>query len=185
MRAMGASYMVGTPKGRLTKLEKGFLSQPCQQVREGVEVKRLAQGEDTYMLAQSAKRINKERAMRRWRLGRYVARLQALRRQTLTRDELLMKVGAAKKDAGRVAGVITLHLPDKDAAVTAETFRFSLDRAKLRKVRRREGRYLLRTNPISPDTIRFSASTDSRIPIALGTASNVLSVGLPLGDNAR
>ena len=146
MRAMGAWYLVGTPKGRLSKLEKAFLSQPWQRVREGVEVKRLAQGEDTYVLAQSAKRINKERAMRRRRLGRYVARLQALRGQTLTRDELLMKVGAAKKDAGRAGGVITLHLPDKDAAVTAETFRFSLDRAKLRKVRRREGRYLLRTN---------------------------------------
>jgi transposase len=146
MRTMGASYLVGTPKGRLTKLEKAFLLQPWQQVREGVEVKRLVQGEDTYVLAQSAKRIDKERAMRRRRLGRYVERLQELQRQTLTRDELLMKVGAAKKDAGRAAGMITLHLPDKDAAVTAETFRFSLDRAKLRKVRRREGRYLLRTN---------------------------------------
>jgi hypothetical protein len=151
MRAMGASYLVGTPKGRLTKLEKAFLSEPWQRVREGVEVKRLAQGEDTYVLAQSARRIDKERAMRRRRLRRYVARLQALQGQTLTRDELLMKVGAAKKDAGRAAGVITLHLPDKDAAVTAETFRFSLDRAKLRKVRRREGRYLLRTNLVGHD----------------------------------
>ena len=99
--ARGAAYLVGTPKGRLTKLEQAFLAQPWQRVREGVEVKRLAQGEDTYVLAHSAKRIDKERAMRRRRLGRYVARLQALQRQTLTRDELLMKVGAAKKDAGR------------------------------------------------------------------------------------
>lgn len=71
-----------------------------------------------------------------------------------------MKVGAAKKDTGRAAGVIKLHVPDQDAAVTAETFRFSLDRAKLRKVRRREGRYLLRTmalgQPLSPDTIRIN-----------------------------
>jgi transposase len=146
MRAMGASYLVGTPKGRLTKLEKAFLSQPWQRVREGVEVKRLAQGEDSYVLAQSAKRINKERAMRQRRLGRYVRRLRELQRQTLTRDELLMKVGAAKKDAGRAAGLIKLHLPKKDAAVTPETFYFSLDSAKLRIVRRREGRYLLRTN---------------------------------------
>jgi transposase len=146
MRAMGAAYLVGTPKGRLTKLEKAFLSEPWQQVREGIEVKRLLQGEDTYVLAQSAKRIDKERAMRRRRLKRYIARLQALQKQKLNRDELLMKVGAAKKDAGRAAGVIILHLPDKDAPVTAETFHFSLDRAKLRKVRRREGRYLLRTN---------------------------------------
>ena len=146
MRAMGASYLVGTPKGRLTKLEKAFLGEPWQRVREGVEVKRLIQGEDTYVLAQSTKRINKERAMRQRRLGRYVRRLQELQRQTLTRDELLMKIGAAKKDAGRAAGLIKLHLPKKDAAVTPETFHFSLDRAKLRIVRRREGRYLLRTN---------------------------------------
>lgn len=146
MRAMGASYLVGTPKGRLSKLEKAFLCEPWQRVREGVEVKRLIQGEDTYVLAQSAKRINKERAMRQRRLARYVRRLQELQRQTLTRDELLMKVGAAKKDAGRAAGLIKLHLPKKDAAVTPETFYFSLDSAKLRIVRRREGRYLLRTN---------------------------------------
>jgi len=146
MREMGAAYLVGTPKGRLTKLEKAFVSEPWQRVREGVEVKRLVRGEDTYVLAQSAKRIDKERAMRRRRLRRYVARLQALQKQKLSRDELLMKVGAAKKDAGRAAGLITLHLPDKEEAVTAATFHFNLDRAKLRKVRRREGRYLLRTN---------------------------------------
>ena len=68
MRAMGASYRVGTPKGRLTKLEQAFLSQPWQRVRDGIEVKRLAQDEDTYVLAQSEKRIDKEWAMRRRRL---------------------------------------------------------------------------------------------------------------------
>ena len=146
MRAMGASYLVGTPKGWLTKLEQAFLCEPWQRVREGVEVKRLAQGEDTYVLAQSVKRVDKERAMRRRRLGRYVARLTEIQGQRLTRDELLMKVGAAKKDAGRAANLIELHLPDKEVVVTAQTFRFTLDRAKLRKVRRREGRYLLRTN---------------------------------------
>ena len=146
MRAMRASYLVGTPKGRLTKLEQAFLGAPWHRVREGVEVKRLVHGEDTYVLAQSAKRINKERAMRRRRLGRYVARLTAIQGQVLTRDELLMKVGAAKKEAGRAAGLIELHLPDKEAPVSAQRFRFTLDRAKLRQVRRREGRYLLRTN---------------------------------------
>jgi transposase len=151
MRAMGASYLVGTPKGRLSKLEKAFLSEPWQRVREGVEVKRLAQGVDTYVLAKSEKRISKERAMRQRRLGRYVQRLKEIQAQTLTRDELLMKVGAAKKDAGRAAGLIKVHLPDKDEPVTAETFHFILDRAKLLQVRAREGRYLLRTNLAGPD----------------------------------
>ena len=75
MRAIGASYLVGTPKGRLSKLEQDFLAMPWQRVREGVDVKRLTGDEDTYVLAQSAARIDKERAMRRRRLRRYVARL--------------------------------------------------------------------------------------------------------------
>lgn len=151
MREIGASYLVGTPKGRLTRLEQAFLLQPWEQVREGVDVKRLPQGEETYVLAQSAARINKERAMRRRRLKRYVARLKALQRQKLTRDQLLMKIGAAKKEAGRAAQVIQLFLPAKDEAVTPGSFRFALDRAALRKVRRREGRYLLRTNLANRD----------------------------------
>ena len=45
MRAMGASYVVGspgryaTPKGRLTRLEADYLAQPWSQVREGLMVK--------------------------------------------------------------------------------------------------------------------------------------------------
>ena len=74
MRAIGASYLVGTPKGRLTRMEQAFLSQPWQRVRDGIAVKRLDQDEDTYVLAQSDKRIDKERAMRRRRLKRYVSR---------------------------------------------------------------------------------------------------------------
>ena len=34
-------YLVGTPRGRLSKLEKAFLSLPWEQVRESVEVKLL------------------------------------------------------------------------------------------------------------------------------------------------
>lgn len=86
MRSMGASYLVGTPKGRLSRLEQPFLAQPWSEVREGVRVKRLATEEDVYVLAQSEARIDKERAMRRRRLRRYLQRLQALQGQALTRD---------------------------------------------------------------------------------------------------
>ncbi len=37
------SYLVGTPKGRLSKLEKALLDKPWQAVREGVDVKLLTQ----------------------------------------------------------------------------------------------------------------------------------------------
>jgi transposase len=144
MRSIGASYLVGTPKGRLTKLEQAFLDKPWAKVREGVQVKRLAAEEDVYVLAQSDARIDKERAMRRKRLRRYIERLRALQAQSLTRDQLLMKLGAARHDAGRAASLVKVTLP-KEASSTA-SLEFSLDRNRLRRARRREGRYLLRTN---------------------------------------
>jgi transposase len=144
MRRIGAFYLVGTPKGRLSKLEQDFLAQPWAKVREGVQVKRLATQEDVYVLAQSDSRIGKERGMRRKRLRRYVDRLQALQAQTLTRDQLLMKLGAARQEAGRAAGLVKVTIP-KSTAKTA-SLQFRLDRDKLRQIRRREGRYLLRTN---------------------------------------
>lgn len=146
MRSIGASYLVGTPKGRLTKLEQHFLGKPWAAVREGVQVKHLATDEDVYVLAQSDARIDKERGMRRKRLRRYVARLKALQSHTLTRDQLLMKLGAAKQEAGRAAVLIKVTLPKARARTRKASFEFSLDRARLRQVRRREGRYLLRTN---------------------------------------
>jgi hypothetical protein len=145
MRRIGASYLVGTPKGRLSRLEQDFLGEPWARVRDGVRVKRLATEEDIYVLAQSDARIDKERGMRRKRLRRYVDRLQALQRQRLARDALLMKLGAARHDAGRAANLIKIDIP-KDRAPTA-SFEFRLQRDKLRQVRRREGRYLLAHQP--------------------------------------
>ena len=153
MRSIGANYLVGTPKGRLTKLEQAFLNRPWAKVRDGVQVKRLATEGDVYVLAQSDARIDKERGMRRKRLRRYIERLKALQGQSLTRDPLLMKLGAAKHDAGRAANLVKVTWP-KEASGTA-SLEFSLDRQKLRQVRRREGRYLLRTNLTAhePDTL--------------------------------
>jgi transposase len=187
MRAKGASYLVGTPKGRLTKLEQAFLSQPWACVRPGVQVKRLATEEDVYVLAQSDARIDKERGMRRRRLRRYIDRLRELQGQTLSRDQLLMKLGAARHEAGRAAHLVQVTISELGAATPkgqdrpevattpkaaarskaraapkarvvgakaraakkvepAASLAFRLDRTKLRQVRRREGRYLLRTN---------------------------------------
>ena len=53
-------YLVGTPKGRLTRLEKHLIAQPWQQARPGVQVKLLAQEGELYVLAQSRDRVAKE-----------------------------------------------------------------------------------------------------------------------------
>ncbi len=139
-------YLVGTPRGRLTKLEKRFLDQPWEKAREAVEVKLLEEHEELYILARSEGRMHKERAMRQRRLRRLWQRLGELQRQRLSRDQLLIKLGAAKKEAGNAYRLVDIHLPAPSEAINARTFTFSINRGKLRRARRGEGRYLLRSN---------------------------------------
>jgi transposase len=134
-------YLVGTPKGRLSKLETQLLGLPWHRVRDGVEVKLLPQEQDLYVLARSRSRVNKERAIRRRQLKRLWARLKQLSAMDLKREELLMKLGAARGKSPAAWRLIDTKMAPKEA-----TFRFELNRQKLRRVRRREGRYLLRTN---------------------------------------
>jgi hypothetical protein len=145
---MPVSYLVGTPRGRLTKLEKEFLQQPWQQVKESVEVKLLPRAGELYILARSQGRQQKERAMRRRRLKRLWQRLHELQRQKLTRDELLLKLGAAKADAGQAYRLVAVQVPTakETADPKAATFTFALRKDKLRAARRHEGHYLLRSN---------------------------------------
>jgi hypothetical protein len=114
-------YLVGTPKGRLNKLEKSFLGKPWKQVREQVQVKLLEQDDELCVLALSAGRPNKERAMRRRRLKKLWPRLHELQHQKFTRDALLLKLGAAKKEAGRAYALVSIQLPDPGQAVTPAT----------------------------------------------------------------
>ena len=157
------SYLVGTPKGRLSKLEKALLKRPWHAVREGVDVKLLphpstsaqdasrSPQQEMYVLAQSHARISKERAMRRRKLKWLWARLkQIAAMEGLKREELLMKLGAARAKA-RAAW----RLIDVEVAPKAATFSFALNRDKLRKTRRREGRYLLRTNLCDEDPAKL------------------------------
>ena len=77
-------------------MEKPLVAQPWQEARPGVQVKLLAQKSELYVLAQSRDRVAKERAMRRRQLKRLWARLKQLSTMQLTREELLMKLGAAR-----------------------------------------------------------------------------------------
>lgn len=130
-------YLVGTPKGRLSRLEQAFLSQPWQHVKEQVQVKLHTEDGELYVLARSADRMHKERAMRQRKLKRLWKRLQQLACMTQSPEELLMRLGAARKEAGRVWQLV---------AVQTAPFRFNLNKARLRQTRTREGRYLLRSN---------------------------------------
>jgi len=133
-------YLVGTPKGRLSQLEAALLEQPWQRVRDGITVKLLPQAGELYVLARSASRVAKERAIRRTQLKRLWQRLRQLQGMALTRDRLLLKLGAARQRWPAAWRLVQVDAqPDGTLGV-------ALNRVKLRQVRQREGRYLLRTN---------------------------------------
>ena len=143
-------YLVGTPKGRLTRLEQALLDKPWHTARPGVQVKLLAQDGELYVFAESRDRVAKERSMRRRQLKWLSERLKKLSTMNLTRDALLMKLGAAKTKAPGAWRLIELEV-----AETGASFTYRLDREKLRQVRRREGRYLLRTNLTESDPAKL------------------------------
>jgi transposase len=71
-------YLVGTPKGRLSRLEEKLLAKPWQEARPGVSVKLLAEDSELYVFAESAERVSKERAMRKRQLKWLWKRLREL-----------------------------------------------------------------------------------------------------------
>src|SRR5712691_1821454 len=143
-------YLVGTPKGRLTRLEKDLRSQPWQDARPGVRVKLLPQDGELYVFAHSVNRVAKERAMRRRQLKWLWARLKQLSMMALSREELLMKLGAARAHAPAAWRLVVIAV-----APEGVTFTYHLDRNRLRRARRREGRYLLRTNLTEDDPAKL------------------------------
>jgi transposase len=140
-------YLVGTPRGKLTKLEAEFSKRPWEKAREGVSVKLLPKEGELYVLAHSHARSNKERAMRQRKLKAYWARLKELQKmKKLKRDDLLLKLGAAQKQAGNAKKLVAVKLPGADQEVDEQTFTFKLLKKKLRAIRKTEGKYLLRSN---------------------------------------
>ncbi len=141
-------YLVGVPKGRLSRLERDLVDKPWREARPGVEVKLLPQDGELYVFAQSLDRVAKERSMRRRQLKGLWARLKELDRMSahLRRDELLIKLGQAKAKWPRGWRLVDVKIDPKLAL-----FRYALDRRKLEQARRREGRYLLRSNLTESD----------------------------------
>ncbi len=152
-------YLVGTPKGQLSKLEAALLKLSWQEARPSVQVKLLSQGEELYVLVQSQARVSKERAIRRRKLKVLWARLKELKEQQPSYKTLLMKLGAAQAEAGRVWSLVEIILPkiprsQKGRQQRSAPFEFALKKDKLREVFKREGRYVLRTNLPEKDPVK-------------------------------
>lgn len=144
-------YLVGAPRGKIRKWEKKWLALPWHKVRDSVEVKLLVEAGELYVLAKSQGRRAKEMAIRRRRLARLLWKLRAMRRSCPARDDLLMRIGAAKSEAGRAFGFVELRVPTEQESVGRQTFTFHLNRTKLRAAELRDGHYLLRSNLVAED----------------------------------
>lgn len=143
-------YLVGTPKGRLNRLEQTIATKPWKTARAGVKVKLVPKDGELYVYAESVDRIAKERSMRKRQLKWLWARLAQLSDMQLTRDALLMKLGSAQSKVPAAWRLIDIQV-----AASGATFGYHLNRNKLKKVRRREGRYLLRTNLTETDPVKL------------------------------
>lgn len=138
-------YLVGTPRPRVKQTRAHWEKLPWEKVRGSVEVKHFEEGGELWVVAKSGGRAQKELAIRRRKLARLLWTLRGMRQET-SRDRLLMRLGAAKKGAGRAYSYLEIHLPEPGEEITAKTYQFKLKKEKLAEAELYDGHYLLRTN---------------------------------------
>jgi transposase len=155
MRNENINYLVGTPRAMLTELEDKLVDLDWKAANENVDVKLLAEDKELYVLARSKDRRAKERAMRRYKLRRYLTGFEKLRSRCRSRDKLIEKTGVLKHQAGKAHHCIELTIPSQGSKVTPDNFNYHLNRNTYRKMLLRNGMYLLRTNctDTQPDLI--------------------------------
>jgi hypothetical protein len=109
------NYLVGTPKGRLSRYEQALLAKPWHAARPGVRVKLLPEDGELYVFAESVDRVAKERSMRKRQLKWLWARLAQISAMTLTREAMLMKLGSARTKAPAAWRLVVITI-DKEGA---------------------------------------------------------------------
>jgi transposase len=117
LRARGGSYIVGTPKALLRQFEQHLTEQNWQLVQEGVEVKLVSgpAGDEVFILARSADRRAKEKAMHQRFLERMEAALQKLQAAAATgrlKDAAVAnrRLGRLQQRYWRVAGALEVTI---------------------------------------------------------------------------
>jgi transposase len=144
-------YLVGTPRSKVRAYEQKWLDLPWHKVRETVEVKLFEEEGELYVLAKSEGRQAKERAMRRKKLVRLLRKLRAMQRSRPRRDQLLLRLGAARKESGSAYRFLQMRVPKEGEAVDRTSFHFHVDKAKLKAAELQDGHYLLRSNLVGED----------------------------------
>jgi len=149
LRERGARYLVGTRKSELRRHDQRLLAGDWQQVSDAVRVQLVAANGETYVLAQSAPRAQKEAAMRTRALHglmRDLVRLrQSLRHGPLTDPEKLRhRLGRLHERWPQAWRYVKLDVEEL-------RLRWRWDREALQRAAARDGAYLLRTNLTATD----------------------------------
>jgi transposase len=155
MRDTGVDYLVGTPRKLLNSFEKSLLHIQWQQVRNDVSVKSIRDQNETYVLAKSKARLEKERAIRHRKLRAYLVGLDKLQKNYRDRDRFLKRLGVLLHEAGSCSKCVDLQLPPEGKKVSPRNFKYSFDRPAYRKMIHRDGKYFLRTNQTDKDPIEL------------------------------
>lgn len=160
LRAAGAHYLVGTPKGMLKRFEQRLLDKDWDEVEPGVEVKLCAAPDgtpETFILCRARGRIEKERAMRTRQedrleegLKQLQARLAGARRPLRDRAEAERRVGRLFQRHTRAARLFRVKVSEVPDEVHPERVRLSLSYERHEAHRDwaelADGCYLLRTD---------------------------------------
>lgn len=149
LRARGGSYLVGTPRAALKAYEEKLLARDWQSVSAEVQVQLIAEADETYVLARSRARAQKEGAMRSRvvrGLMRDLIKLRRLLRHGRLKDpdKVLLRVGALRERYPQARRYLKINLDGL-------SLRWQWDRAALRLAQSRDGAYLLRTNLAGSD----------------------------------
>jgi transposase len=150
IRQRGGQYVVGTPRSQMKQFEAELLKDDWTRVRPEVEVKQVAipQGEETYILCRTARRKEKEKAIRKQFSTRMELALQRLQKTIAAgrlkdRNKMERRLGKIQARHSQVNDLFEVTLRD-----TPEGVRLFWEIKKERKSWRdlREGAYMLRTN---------------------------------------
>jgi transposase len=160
LRSRKGQYIVGTPRAMLRQFEKHLLDKQWEEVQEGVEVKLVpgSEGDETFVLARSVDRREKEQAMHQRFIGRMedgLRRLEAAAASGRLKDEAVAnrRLGRLQAQNWRAAGAfdVTIEKLKKPQGRARLKVRFQRNRRWSDWARLSEGCYLLRTNLTDTD----------------------------------
>ena len=146
MRNSGVNYLVGTPRKLLDSFEQSLLQTQWQQARGDVYVKSIKDQGETYVLAKSKARLQKERAIRHRKLRTYLRGLDKLQKNYRDRDRFLKRLGVLLHEAGSCSKCVDIQLPPEGKKVSPKNFKYRFNRQAYRQMIHRDGKYFLRTN---------------------------------------